>query len=124
MLADLMRRHGTKAWLVNTGLTGGPYGTGKRISLKHTRAIIDAIHSGDLSEMKSTEDPTFGFHVPQECPGVPSEVLIPRNTWSDTEAYDRQAAKLSRLFADNFEKFADHTGDEVRNAGPRVETQS
>lgn len=124
MLADLMRRHDTKAWLINTGLTGGPHGTGNRISLKYTRAIIDAIHSGELAEMPVVEDSTFGFDVPTECPGVPAEVLVPRQTWSDRDAYDQQAGKLSRLFADNFEKYADAATEEVRNAGPRVETQA
>ncbi len=120
MLAELMREHGTKAWLINTGLTGGPYGTGKRISLKHTRAIIDAIHSGALSDAPVAEDATFGFAVPTECPDVPSDVLIPRNTWADQEAYDRQAVKLSELFAKNFDKYADVASDEIKDAGPSV----
>ena len=122
MLADRMRRHGARAWLVNTGFTGGAYGTGKRMSLKHTRAIIDAIHSGDLERAPKTADPTFGFEVPTECPGVPSEILIPRNTWADGDAYDRTAKRLSELFAKNFQKFEDGTSSEIIQAGPRLQS--
>ncbi len=122
MLAERMRRHGARAWLVNTGFTGGAYGTGKRISLKHTRAIIDAIHSGDLERAPKMTDPTFGFDVPTECPGVSSEILIPRNTWADGDAYDRAAKRLSELFAKNFQKFEDGTSSEIIQAGPRLQT--
>ena len=122
MLADRMRRHGARAWLVNTGFTGGAYGTGKRMSLKHTRAIIDAIHSGDLERAPKTADPTFGFEVPTECPGVPSEILVPRNTWADGDAYDRTAKRLSELFAKNFQKFEDGTSVEIIQAGPRLQS--
>src|SRR5207344_2161039 len=102
MLADRLRKHGSQAWLVNTGWAGGAYGTGKRIKLAHTRAIIDAIHSGALAEAKLQRDPTFGFDVVTACPGVPGEILIPRGAWTDGNAYDTAAKKLGELFRNNF----------------------
>jgi phosphoenolpyruvate carboxykinase (ATP) len=118
MLAEKMREHNAEAWLVNTGITGGPYGTGHRMPLPHTRSIIDAIHDGSLAAAPTQTDPTFGFEVPTECPEVPSEILIPRNTWDDKEAYDEQAKKLAGLFADHFEKYEDAASDEIAAAGP------
>jgi len=118
MLAEKMRDHNTDAWLVNTGITGGPYGTGHRMPLPHTRSIIDAIHDGSLTEAPTQTDPTFGFEVPTECPEVPSEILIPRNTWDDKQAYDEQAKKLAGLFADHFEEYEDAASDEIVSAGP------
>jgi phosphoenolpyruvate carboxykinase (ATP) len=120
MLADKLETHGAQTWLVNTGWTGGGHGVGKRMSIAHTRAIIDAIHSGALLEAPTTEDRTFGVHVPTACPGVPSEVLLPRNTWKDKAAYDATAAKLAGLFSKNFEKYADLASPAIRNAGPRA----
>ena len=102
MLAEKMRKHNAKAWLVNTGLTGGPYGTGSRINLKNTRAIIDAIHKGELDNVSTETDEVFGFKIPTECPGVPSEILLPRNTWDNPDKYDEQARKLGSLFNKNF----------------------
>ena len=121
MLAEKMRRHGAQAWLVNTGLSGGAYGVGQRMSLKHTRAIIDAIHDGTLAPMPTAEDPTFGFEVPTQCPNVPSEILIPRNAWADPAAYARTARKLAALFTENFETYAEGCTPEIVEAGPRVE---
>jgi phosphoenolpyruvate carboxykinase (ATP) len=122
MLAEMMRRHDTRAWLINTGLTGGGYGKGgERMSLKHTRAIIDAIHSGELDDVEYQRDETFGVEVPTTCPGVPAEVLIPRDTWSDPEDYDAAASHLGRLFVENFRKYEDEASEEIRAAGPRVE---
>nr|WP_243664256.1 phosphoenolpyruvate carboxykinase (ATP) [Rhodothermus marinus] len=115
-----MRRHNTQAWLINTGLTGGPYGVGHRIKLAHTRAIIDAIHDGTLAEMPTVVDERFGFAIPTRCPGVPEEILQPRNTWSDPSAYDEMADRLARLFAQNFEKYRAGCSREVAEAGPRV----
>lgn len=118
MLAEKMREHGADAWLVNTGITGGPYGTGHRMPLPHTRSIVDAIHDGSLAEAPTETDPTFGFEVPTRCPDVPDEILIPRNTWEDGEAYDRQARKLAGLFADHFETYRDVASEEIAAAGP------
>ena len=121
MLAEKMSEHGANAWLINTGLTGGAYGVGERMSLKHTRAIIDAIHDGSLATMPTVEDPTFGFDVPTECPNVPSEILIPRNTWTDPAAYDETARKLAALFTENFETYAEGSHPDIIEAGPRLE---
>jgi phosphoenolpyruvate carboxykinase (ATP) len=97
-------------WLVNTGWTGGAYGVGKRIKLAHTRAIIDAIHNGTLAKVRTQRDPVFGFELIAECPGVPSEVLVPRNAWADKAAYDSTARKLFGLFQDNFKKYEGEVG--------------
>jgi phosphoenolpyruvate carboxykinase (ATP) len=105
-------------WLVNTGWAGGAYGTGKRISLKNTRAIIDAIHSGALANVKTTRDPVFGFEIVAECPGVPSEILRPRESWADKSGYDATAKKLAGLFNKNFESYAAGASAEVKAAAP------
>lgn len=119
ILADRMRRFGCNAWLVNTGWTAGPYGVGKRMSLTHTRAMIDAIHSGEMDSMAFEADPVFGVQVPQQVPGVPSEVLNPRGTWSNGAEYDQMAHKLSGLFQENFKKFSGGISDKrVLDAGP------
>jgi len=120
LLAQKIRQHDTKAWLINTGLSSGGHGTGKRISLKYTRAIINAIHDGSFDALPMVEDPTFGFSVPTSCPGVPSEILTPRNTWSNTAEYDVTAHKLASLFAKNFEKYAAGCAPEIIEAGPRL----
>lgn len=120
MLAEKMRTHGSKAWLVNTGITGGAYGTGSRIDLKSTRAIINAIHAGKLDNISTEKDQTFGFEIPTECPNVDSQILIPRRSWDDPEAYDKQAVKLGALFNKNFEKYKEDSSQEIINAGPDV----
>jgi phosphoenolpyruvate carboxykinase (ATP) len=120
LLAEKMRTHKADAWLINTGLTGGPYGTGERMSLKYTRAIIDAIHDGSLADAPTETDPVFGFEVPTACPGVPDEILQPRNTWNDPDAYDRAREKLAKRFADNFKKFEEGASEEIKQAGPDV----
>jgi phosphoenolpyruvate carboxykinase (ATP) len=122
MLADKLRTHGCPTWLVNTGWSGGGYGVGSRMKLRITRAIIDAIHSGSLKDVPTVEDPIFGLHVPVSCPGVPSEVLVPRNAWADKDAYVRAANKVSTLFRKNFEKYADRASAEVLAAAPRGES--
>jgi phosphoenolpyruvate carboxykinase (ATP) len=119
LLAERIESHGSKAWLVNTGWTGGPYGTGRRMSLSHTRAIIDAIHSGELEKAAKKIDPIFGFAVPVSCPEVPEKILNPRNTWSDLEAYDAKARHLAQLFRDNFTKFEEGTSQSIRDAAPK-----
>ncbi|HKL18627.1 MAG TPA: phosphoenolpyruvate carboxykinase (ATP) [Halalkalibaculum sp.] len=120
MLAQKMRKHNAKAWLVNTGLTGGPYGTGKRIDLKNTRAIINAIHAGDLDNADTETDDVFKFQIPTECPNVDSDIMLPRDTWEDSGEYDKQAEKLGKLFNKNFEKYKDDSHDEIIEAGPDV----
>jgi phosphoenolpyruvate carboxykinase (ATP) len=120
MLADKLQKHGAQTWLINTGWTGGAYGTGKRMSIAHTRAIIDAIHSGALNEAPTVEDPLFGLAIPKEVPNVPSEVLIPRNTWADKVAFDSTAKKLASLFKENFKQYEGQASEAIRNAGPRL----
>jgi phosphoenolpyruvate carboxykinase (ATP) len=120
LLAAKMREQDVDVWLVNTGWTGGPYGEGHRMSIKHTRAIIDAIHSGDLAKAPTTEDPVFGVAIPTTCPNVPDEVLIPKNTWKDPAAYDKTAKKLAKLFHDNFKQYADQASEATLKAGPRI----
>ena len=121
MLAEKLRHHNAPTWLVNTGWSGGGYGVGSRMKLKYTRAIIDAIHNGSLLNAPTETDPVFGLEVPTLCEGVPSEILIPRNTWSDKAAYDRQANKVGALFRKNFEKYADKASTEVLAAAPKGE---
>jgi phosphoenolpyruvate carboxykinase (ATP) len=106
-------------WLVNTGWTGGPYGVGRRMSIAHTRAMVNAALRGQLRDVPMTEDPVFGLRVPRECPGVPAGVLDPRSTWSDPRAYDAQARRLAQMFADNFVPFAGDVSPAVAAAGPR-----
>lgn len=120
LLADKMRKHHARVWLVNTGWGGGGYGVGKRINLKNTRAIIDAIHSSALIKAKTERDPVFGFDVVTECPNVSSEILVPRNTWSDKSAYDATAKKLAGLFNKNFETYAAGASVEVKAAAPKA----
>jgi phosphoenolpyruvate carboxykinase (ATP) len=121
MLAEKIWEHHSDVWLVNTGWTGGPYGVGKRMSLPYTRAMVSAALDGSLSKVDTRPDPIFGIHVPVSCPGVPSEILTPRNTWADKSAYDEAARNLARRFQENFAKFQDDVTAEVRNAGPRVD---
>jgi phosphoenolpyruvate carboxykinase (ATP) len=118
LLAAKMRQHDARVWLVNTGWSGGAYGTGKRISLKHTRAIIDAIHSGALASAPTVQDAVFGIGVLTECPGVPSNILLPRNTWSDPAAYDAAARHLAGLFTKNFKTYESAVSADVRAASP------
>ena len=119
LLADKMQHHSAGAWLVNTGWTGGSYGSGSRIKLAHTRAIIDAIHSGELAKAPTQAEPTFGLCVPTACPGVPSEILSPKTSWKDKGAYDATAQKLAELFRKNFANYADQATEKVQGAGPK-----
>jgi phosphoenolpyruvate carboxykinase (ATP) len=120
LLAAKMRQHNVRVWLVNTGWTGGGHGVGKRIKLAHTRAILDAIHAGSLADAHTRRDPIFGVHAVVTCPGVPGEILWPRDTWSDKAAYDAAAKKLARLFIENFKQYEGAAGAEVRAAAPAV----
>jgi phosphoenolpyruvate carboxykinase (ATP) len=120
MLADRLHQYGVRAWLVNTGWTGGPYGTGERMNINHTRSMVRAALSGALDDVPTTIDPVFGVAVPTACPDVPAEVFQPRATWADGAAYDRQAAALARMFRDNFAAYEDGVPEAVRAAGPRL----
>jgi phosphoenolpyruvate carboxykinase (ATP) len=120
MLGERMDRFNVPVWLVNTGWTGGPFGVGSRMKIAHTRATLEAALTGALDDVPMEADPIFGVEVPVSCPDVPAEFLQPRSTWQDEEAYDHQAAELARMFAENFEKYADGVSAAVRDAGPRV----
>ena len=116
LLAANMKRHQARVWLVNTGWSGGAYGVGKRISLKNTRTIIDAIHDGALGRARIERDPVFGFDVVSECPGVPADILLPRDAWNDKTAYDATATRLAGLFRDNFRKYESSVSEEIKAA--------
>jgi phosphoenolpyruvate carboxykinase (ATP) len=104
LLGDKMREHGTKVYLVNTGWSGGPYGVGARMDINLTRAIVEAALSGELDEAEYVDNPLFHVGVPTSCPGVSAEVLSPRNTWADKDAYDQRATKLAQDFSAAFDK--------------------
>ena len=118
LLGKQMERHNAVCWLVNTGWSGGPYGVGKRMKISYTRAMIRAILNGSLAQTQTTPDPIFGVNVPVSCPEVPDEVLQPRNTWEDKDAYDRQAKDLARRFNENFKKYEAGVSDAVRAVAP------
>jgi len=120
MLAERLERYDVRAWLVNTGWTGGPYGTGERMDINHTRSMVRAALDGRLDDVPTVADPVFGVAVPTSCPDVPASFLQPRSTWADPAAYDRQAAALARMFVENFAAYADGVPESVRAAGPRV----
>ncbi|MBZ9792752.1 phosphoenolpyruvate carboxykinase [Rhizobium sp. 3T7] len=118
LLKDLIGRHGVECWLVNTGWTGGAYGTGKRMPIKATRTLLAAALSGQLGKADFRVDPNFGFAVPVAVPGVETAILDPRSTWQDPVAYDAQAGKLVTMFIENFAKFEGHVDGGVRDAAP------
>lgn len=120
LLAEKMKQHGTAVWLVNTGWSGGAYGVGKRINLRHTRAIIDAIHDGSLAAVEYEEDPLFGLSIPKSCNQVPADILVPRNTWNDQAAFNTMARTLAKKFVDNFRQYQDVASEEIRAAAPRI----
>lgn len=120
MLSRKMKNANVNVWLVNTGWTGGPYGTGSRMKLKYTRAMIEAALEGNLEKVSYTRHPIFGLQMPDECANVPSEVLNPRKTWKDKEAYDAKAQKLANSFKTNFSKFAENANKEILSGGPVV----
>lgn len=119
LLAQKIQENDTKVWLVNTGWIGGAYGVGSRIKLKYTRAILDAIHNGQLADAETFVDERFGLEIPTVCEGVPSELLVPQNTWANADEYAQTAQKLAGLFNKNFEKFKEGCSDEIINAGPK-----
>jgi len=118
LLGQKIAQHGARVWLVNTGWTGGPYGEGSRMKLAYTRAMIRAALSGQLDGVATETVPFFGLQVPTDVPGVPAELLNPRGTWANPEAYDARARDLANAFCQNFEQFADRVPEAVRNAGP------
>jgi phosphoenolpyruvate carboxykinase (ATP) len=119
LLGERLREHGSAVWLVNTGWSGGAYGTGSRMKLAHTRAMVHAAIDGELAGASFDADPVFGLEVPRAVPGVPPEVLRQRATWPDGAAYDAAAARLAKMFKDNFARFEGQVSAEVRKAGPR-----
>ncbi len=122
LLRDKISQHGATCWLVNTGWTGGAYGTGARMPIRETRALLAAALDGSLNKVAMRIDPFFGFEVPIEVPGVDTDILDPRETWSDKAAYDGQARSLVQMFVDNFEKFVSHVDPDVRDAAPVIST--
>jgi phosphoenolpyruvate carboxykinase (ATP) len=121
MLGERLARGDVPVWLVNTGWTGGPVGVGERMNIDHTRTMVRAALHGELADVPFVTDSVFGVEVPTVVPGVPSEVLQPRATWDDADAYDRRAAELAAMFAANFATYADGVSADVRAAGPRIE---
>jgi phosphoenolpyruvate carboxykinase (ATP) len=120
LLQALIAQHGASCWLVNTGWTGGAYGTGKRMSITHTRALLSAALAGELDNAEYRTDPFFGLQIPVHVPGIPDEVLDPRAAWADQAAYDKAAANLVKRFEDNFATFADLVDDTVKAAAIRA----
>ena len=115
-----MRKHNVNVWLINTGWTGGSYGTGNRMKLSYTRAMITAALTGQLDAVSYETHEVFGLHFPTTCPNVPAEVLNPRNTWADKAAYDTKANNLAAQFVKNFEKYADKANAEILAAAPKA----
>jgi phosphoenolpyruvate carboxykinase (ATP) len=120
LLKQKILRHGAQCWLVNTGWVGGPYGVGKRISIRHTRALLDAALDGQLQQVEYRRDPLFGFEVPLTCPGVPDHVLTPEAAWPDARAYRQKYRQLGSRYVENFRKFADDCSEEVRACDPNL----
>jgi phosphoenolpyruvate carboxykinase (ATP) len=118
LLAEKIRKHDVKCWLVNTGWTGGPYGKGHRMEIKHTRALLNAALDGSLDKVDYRKDPIFGIEVPASAPNVPKDVLDPRGTWDNPDEYDKQAERLVELFSDNFREFENEVPEEVKHAAP------
>ena len=119
MLKARVLKHGVKCWLVNTGWTGGPFGVGKRISIRHTRALLDAVLKGKLNDVPFRVDPVFGFEVPTKCEGVPENILDPANTWGSREEYYSRYDALAARFIDNFKMMDDGCPQHIAQAGPR-----
>ncbi len=120
LLGEKIAEHGVDCWLVNTGWTGGPYGVGKRMEIAHTRIMVNAILDGSLNEVETVTDPIFGLNIPVSCPGVPDEVLNPRNTWKRAEDYDKKARELAGLFIENFKEYENFVSKQVKGSGPRI----
>ena len=120
MLGEKIANNDVNVWLVNTGWSGGSYGTGKRMKLKYTRAMITAALEGNLNSVEYQNNEVFGLSMPTSCPDVPDELLNPRNTWEDKEAFDRKANELASSFLENFKIYEDSATEAIKNAGPKV----
>jgi phosphoenolpyruvate carboxykinase (ATP) len=120
MLGEKMKAHDVNVWMINTGWSGGSYGVGNRMKLSYTRAMISAALNGDLDNVEMTVHPVFGMLMPTSCPNVPVEMLNPRNTWKDPNAYDTTAHKLAKEFINNFEKYAAGVTPEILAAAPKA----
>ena len=120
MLGKKMKEHKVNVWMINTGWSGGPYGIGHRMNLKYTRAMITAALNGDLNNVECETQPIFGMSIPKTCPNVPCEILNPRNTWQDKDAYDAKAKNLAEQFLKNFEKYASGVSEEILAAAPKI----
>jgi len=120
LLAEKIKEHGSAVWLINTGWTGGVYGVGSRMSLKHTRRIVNAALNGELDNVEFKEEPFFGLMVPTSVADVPNVLLNPRNTWEDKDAYDTKAQSLADMFKENFQQFKDQASQEILTGGPKV----
>ncbi len=121
MLGEKIRTHNAQVFLVNTGWTGGPYGTGNRMKLAYTRTMVNAALNGELDQVGTSIDPFFGLAIPTEIKGVPTELLNPRGTWESTEGYDKKARELAEMFAENFAKYGDSVSETIFSAGPTAE---
>ena len=120
LLGTKMREHSVNVWLINTGWSGGAYGVGSRMKLSYTRAMITAAMNGELDNVEYVNHPVFGLAIPQTCPSVPDELLNPKDTWADKNAYDATADKLAASFVKNFEQYADNANDEIMAAAPKA----
>jgi phosphoenolpyruvate carboxykinase (ATP) len=120
MLGDKMAKNNVNVWLINTGWSGGEYGVGSRLKLSYTREMITAALTGKLNDVEFTNHEIFGLAMPVSCPNVPTEILNPKNTWSDKEAYDKKANHLAESFVNNFKQFEENANDEIMAAAPKA----
>ncbi len=120
LLGKKIKEHNVSCWLVNTGWTGGPYGVGHRMKIQYTKRLVNAALNGELDNVEMVKDPIFGVEIPLSCEGVPNEVLVPRDTWEDKEAYDKTAKNLAERFVKNFKQFEDFVSEDIRNAQPEI----
>jgi phosphoenolpyruvate carboxykinase (ATP) len=121
LLGEKIAKHDVDVWLINTGWSGGGFGHGQRIQLKFTREMVKAVLSGSLKNVPPKPDPIFGLAIPQSCPGVPADILNPRNTWKDKSAYDAKARELAAMFEKNFAENAVDASADIKRAGPRLQ---
>lgn len=120
LLGDKIQKYNVNCWLVNTGWTGGPYGTGSRMKIEYTRRMLNAALSGELESVVTYKDNYFGLEVPTKINGIPDEILHPQNTWPDKSKYDETARKLAAMFKENFKNFEANVSEDVKKAGPIV----